>query len=170
MTDLTLKQYQKFYLHPRHQYFRKSACWSFWNVRSGTFCFFVSIWTGSEDKKALLRLTAAAYTKIQMQDTWSPQKIYASYRFTYGNHVSFGIAVEKDPWWIIFLKQIKYNYYWYKNSLKEFTTVDFYSFHLYLHNINLLKPCDRPISCFLWDKVYTHGAVLHLEKVLICGA
>lgn len=71
----------------------------------------------------------------------SPDKLYARYRFTYGNNVSWGITGEKDQGELFFKNKQKFNYNWYESALKgnQKTGFDFYSAHFYLHNIYFIK-------------------------------
>lgn len=71
----------------------------------------------------------------------SPDKLYARYRFTYGNKVSWGITAEKDQGELFWKNRQAFNYSWYENSLNgnQKTGFDFYSAHLYLHNIRFVK-------------------------------
>jgi len=71
----------------------------------------------------------------------SPQKLYARYRFTYGSYVSWGLTAEKDPGELFLKDNQKFKYDWYNQSLKgnQGSGFDFYSAHIYLHNIKFVK-------------------------------
>lgn len=71
----------------------------------------------------------------------SPDKLYARYRFTYGNNVSWGITAEKDQGELFFKNRQRYTYDWYEQDLngKQKNGFDFYSAHFYLHNIRFIK-------------------------------
>jgi len=71
----------------------------------------------------------------------SPDKLYARYKFTYGTNVSWGITAEKDQGELFFKNKQKFKYDWYEQSLKgnQQSGFDFYSAHLYLHNIGFVK-------------------------------
>ena len=71
----------------------------------------------------------------------SPDKLYARYRFTYGTNVSWGITAEKDEGELFFKKNQNFKYNWYENSLNgnQRSGFDFYSAHLFLHNIKFIK-------------------------------
>jgi hypothetical protein len=71
----------------------------------------------------------------------SPQKIYARYRFMYGSSISFGITAEKDQGELFFKNKQTVKYDWYKQSLKrnQKNGFDFYSAHLFLHNLKQLQ-------------------------------
>jgi len=71
----------------------------------------------------------------------SPQKIYARYRFTYGNSLSAGITAEKDPGELFFRNNTKYSYPYYDSLLrgKQQNGFDFYSAHLFIKNIRFIR-------------------------------
>jgi hypothetical protein len=71
----------------------------------------------------------------------SPDKLYARYRFTYGNNVSWGVTAEKDQGELFFKDNQRFKYNWYDSTLngKQKTGFDFYSAHFYLHNIRFIK-------------------------------
>jgi hypothetical protein len=71
----------------------------------------------------------------------SPDKLYARYRFTYGNNVSWGLTAEKDQGELFFKNKQRYTYDWYEQGLNgnQGTGFDFYSAHFYLHNIRFIK-------------------------------
>jgi hypothetical protein len=71
----------------------------------------------------------------------SPDRLYARYRFTYSNNISWGITAEKDQGELFFKNKQRYNYDWYEQGLKgnQKTGFDFYSAHFYLHNIRFIK-------------------------------
>ncbi len=71
----------------------------------------------------------------------SPQKVYARYRFTYGNNVSWGITGEKDQGELFLKNKQNFKYDWYEKSLKghQGNGFDFYSAHFCLKNIRFVK-------------------------------
>jgi hypothetical protein len=71
----------------------------------------------------------------------SPQKIAARYRYTFGTSISFGITAEKDQGELFFKNKQAFKYDWYDQSLKknQKTGFDFYSAHLFIHNLKQLQ-------------------------------
>jgi hypothetical protein len=71
----------------------------------------------------------------------SPQKIYARYRYTYGSSISLGITAEKDQGELFLKNRQAFKYDWYDRSLKknQKSGFDFYSAHLFLHNLKQLQ-------------------------------
>ena len=68
----------------------------------------------------------------------SPDYLYARYKFNYGTNVSWGITAEKDQGELFLKNNQQFKYKWYYESLNgnERNGFDFYSAHLFLHNIN----------------------------------
>ena len=85
--------------------------------------------------------SASLYKSPNSRYIGSPDKLYARYRFTYGTNVSWGITAEKDEGELFFKKNQKFKYNWYENSLNgnQKSGFDFYSAHLFLHNIKFVK-------------------------------
>jgi DNA uptake protein ComE-like DNA-binding protein len=85
--------------------------------------------------------SAALYKSPNSRYIGSPQKLYARYRFTYGGNVSWGVTAEKDQGELFFKDKQNFKYDWYNQSLKgnQGTGFDFYSAHLYIHNIKFIK-------------------------------
>lgn len=85
--------------------------------------------------------SATLYGSQNSRYIGSPDKLYARYRFTYGNNVSWGITGEKDQGELFFKNKQKFKYDWYNEALKgnQKTGFDFYSAHFYLHNIKFIK-------------------------------
>lgn len=71
----------------------------------------------------------------------SPQRMYARYRFTYSNNVSWGITAEKDQGELFLKSRQRFKYNGYEELLKEnqHSGFDFYSAHFYMKNIRFLK-------------------------------
>ncbi len=71
----------------------------------------------------------------------SPQKLYARYRFTYGNNVSWGITADKDQGELFFKHNQRFKYNWYENALhgNQHSGFDFYSAHFFIKNIRFIK-------------------------------
>jgi hypothetical protein len=71
----------------------------------------------------------------------SPQKLYARYRFTYGNNVSWGIIVDKDQGELFFKHNQRFKYNWYEKALhgNQHSGFDFYSAHFFIKNIRFIK-------------------------------
>lgn len=72
----------------------------------------------------------------------SPQRLYARYRFTYGNNVSWGITAEKDQGELFFKKNQKFKSTAYENALNgnQRNGFDFYSAHFFVKISVLLNP------------------------------
>ncbi len=70
-----------------------------------------------------------------------PNKIYARYRFTYSNKISFGITAEKDPGELMFENSLKNNYPCYAQLLdgKMKNGFDFYSAHFFIRNLGKIR-------------------------------
>ena len=85
--------------------------------------------------------SASLYGSTNSRYIGSPDKLYARYRFTYGTNVSWGITAEKDEGELFFKKNQNFKYDWYEQSLKgnQKTGFDFYSAHLFLHNVKFVK-------------------------------
>jgi hypothetical protein len=85
--------------------------------------------------------SAKLYSSQNSRYIGSPDRLYARYRFTYSNNVSWGITAEKDQGELFFKNNQRFNYDWYEKSLKgnQKTGFDFYSAHFYLHNIRFIK-------------------------------
>ena len=95
-----------------------------------------------EDQTGFTPIDSAALYKSQnSRYIGSPDKLYLRYRFTYSNNISFGITAEKDQGELFLKKNQRFNYDWYNQALKgnQGTGFDFYSAHLYLHNIKFIK-------------------------------
>jgi hypothetical protein len=71
----------------------------------------------------------------------SPQKLYTRYRYAYGTAISFGFTAEKDQGELFFKSRQAVKYDWYNQSLKgnQRNGFDFYSAHLFLHNLKHLQ-------------------------------
>lgn len=71
----------------------------------------------------------------------SPQRMYARYRFTYGNNVSWGITAEKDQGELFLKSQQRFKYNGYEELLKgnQHSGFDFYSAHFFIKNIRFVK-------------------------------
>jgi hypothetical protein len=71
----------------------------------------------------------------------SPQKLYARYRYVYGTAISLGITAEKDQGELFFKNKQAFKYDWYNQSLKgnQKSGFDFYSAHLFLHNLKHIQ-------------------------------
>ena len=71
----------------------------------------------------------------------SPQKLYASYRFTDNDHLRFGITTEKDQGELFLKNNQNFNYEWYEHSLKnnQKNGFDFYSAQLFIHDFKYIK-------------------------------
>jgi hypothetical protein len=85
--------------------------------------------------------SAKLYSSQNSRYIGSPDRLYARYRFTYSNNVSWGITAEKDQGELFFKNNQRFNYDWYEQGLKgnQKTGFDFYSAHFYLHNIRFIK-------------------------------
>jgi len=85
--------------------------------------------------------SSALYKSPNSRYIGSPDKLYLKYRFTYANNVSWGITAEKDQGELFFKNNQKFKYDWYNQSLKgnQKTGFDFYSAHVFLHNIKFIK-------------------------------
>ena len=64
----------------------------------------------------------------------SPNKIYARYRFTFGNRISWGFTGEKDAGEEFFAGSNKVD-----NWYEPYKGFDFYSAHLFIRNIGIIK-------------------------------
>jgi hypothetical protein len=91
--------------------------------------------------------SAGLYSSPNSRYIGSPDKLYLRYRFTYSNNVSWGITAEKDQGELFLKSNQRFKYDWYQQALKgnkekgtfgdkELPGFDFYSAHLYIHNIN----------------------------------
>lgn len=85
--------------------------------------------------------SAGLYNSPNSRYIGSPDKLYLRYRFTYSNNISWGITAEKDQGELFWKNKQIVDYPWYTASLKgnQHTGFDFYSAHLYLHNIRFVK-------------------------------
>lgn len=71
----------------------------------------------------------------------SPQKIVARYQYAYGNVIRFGITAEKDQGELFFKNKQAFKYNWYDQSLNgnQRNGFDFYSAHLFVHNLKHIQ-------------------------------
>lgn len=85
--------------------------------------------------------SAALYKSPNSRYIGSPDKLYARYKFTYGTNVSWGITAEKDQGELFFKNRQNFKYDWYEQSLKgnQHSGFDFYSAHLFIHNVKFIK-------------------------------
>ena len=85
--------------------------------------------------------SASLYKSPNSRYIGSPDKLYARYRFNYGTNISIGITAEKDQGELFFKNKQRFKYDWYNQSLKgkQHSGFDFYSAHLFLHNIKFIK-------------------------------
>jgi Helix-hairpin-helix motif len=85
--------------------------------------------------------SAALYKSPNSRYIGSPDRLYARYRFQYGNNVSWGITAEKDQGELFLKKNQRFNYDWYNASLNgnQKNGFDFYSAHFYLRNVRFVK-------------------------------
>ena len=85
--------------------------------------------------------SAKLYSSQNSRYIGSPDKLYARYRFTYSNKVSWGVTAEKDQGELFFKDNQRFKYDWYEQGLKgkQKSGFDFYSAHFYLHNIRFIK-------------------------------
>jgi hypothetical protein len=85
--------------------------------------------------------SAELYDSPNSRYIGSPDKLYFRYRFNYATNVSWGITAEKDQGELFFKDRQKAKYDWYNEMLqgKQKTGFDFYSAHIYIHNIRFIK-------------------------------
>lgn len=70
-----------------------------------------------------------------------PYKLYARYRFTFGNRVSAGITAEKDPGEVLIRNKLRIPYAFYSDTLSPYLRngADFYSAHLFIRGNGIIR-------------------------------